>query len=83
MDNIEYNTADSGCQMMMKGDTFFLPAGAQQRFKAAKGIEAYVGAPIISPTTGEVIGHIVATDSQPVTDEKDQTAVLKIFAHCF
>ena len=52
MDNIEYNTADSGCQMMMKGDTFFLPAGAQQRFKAAKGIEAYVGAPIISPTTG-------------------------------
>ena len=80
MDNIEYNTADSGCQMMMKGDTFFLPAGAQQRFKAAKGIEAYVGAPIISPTTGEVIGHIVATDSQPVTDEKDQTAVLKIFA---
>jgi formate hydrogenlyase transcriptional activator len=80
MDNIEYNTADSGCQMMMNGDTFFLPAGAQKRFKGAKGIEAYIGAPIISPTTGQVLGHIAATDPNPVTEEKDQTAVLKIFA---
>ena len=80
MDNIEYNTNDSGCKMMMKGDTFFLPSGVQQRFKGAKGIEAYVGAPIISPTSGEVIGHIAATDTSPVADDKDQTAVLKIFA---
>ena len=80
LDNIEYNTNESGCQMMMKGDTFFLPAGAQQRFKAAKGIEAYVGAPIVSPVTGEILGHIAATDPKPAGDEKDQTAVLKIFA---
>jgi formate hydrogenlyase transcriptional activator len=80
MDNIEYNTADSGCRMMMKGDTFFLPAGAQKRFKGAAGIESYIGAPIISPVTGEVIGHIAATHSKPLSEEKDQTAVLKIFA---
>lgn len=80
MDNIEYNTADSGCSMMMKGDTFFLPAGAQKRFKGAKGIEAYIGAPITSPATGEILGHIAATDPNPVSTEKDQTAVLKIFA---
>lgn len=80
MDNIEYNTEDSGCSMMMKGDTFFLPAGAQRRFKAAKGIEAYIGAPIMSPVTGEILGHIAATDPHPVSNEKDQTAVLKIFA---
>jgi PAS domain S-box-containing protein len=80
LDNFEYNTNESGCQMMMNGDTFFLPAGAQKKFKAAKGIEAYVGAPIISPTTGEILGHIAATDPDPVPDEKDQTAVLKIFA---
>src|SRR5687767_9224280 len=79
-DNFEYNTNESGCQMMMNGDTFFLPAGAQKRFKAAKGIEAYIGAPIISPTTGEILGHIAATDPEPVSDEKNQTAVLKIFA---
>lgn len=80
MDNIEYNTEDSGCSMMMKGNTFFLPQGAQKRFKGAKGIEAYIGAPIISPASGEILGHIAATDPNPVSNEKDQTAVLKIFA---
>jgi formate hydrogenlyase transcriptional activator len=80
MDTIEYNTEDSGCSMMMKGDAFFLPAGAQKRFKGAKGLEAYIGAPIISPVTGEILGHIAATDPNPVSNEKDQTAVLRIFA---
>jgi PAS domain S-box-containing protein len=80
LDNFEYNTNESGCQMMMKGDTFFMPEGAQKHFPAAKGIEAYVGAPITHPATGEILGHIAATDPLPVTDEKNQTAVLKIFA---
>lgn len=80
MHNIEYNTQDSGCRMMMAGDTFFLPAGAQKLFKGAEGIEAYIGAPIMSPATGEILGHIAATDPHPVSNEKDQTAVLKIFA---
>lgn len=80
LDNFEYNTNESGCQMMMNGDTFFLPEGAQKRFPAAKGIEAYVGAPIISTKNGEILGHIATTDPNPVSNEKDQTAVLKIFA---
>ena len=81
MENIEYNTNESGCQMMMNGDTFFLPAGVQQRFKGAKGIEAYIGAPIVSPLSGEVLGHIAATDPNPVSEEKkEHVAVLKIFA---
>jgi PAS domain S-box-containing protein len=80
LDNIEYNTADSGCSMMMKGEPFFLPAGAQKLFPGAKGLEAYVGAPIINPVNGEIMGHIAAAHSQEVGDEKNQTAVLKIFA---
>ncbi len=80
LDNIEYNTSDSACQKMMDGEPYFLPAGAQKFYKAAKGIEAYVGAPILSPATGEVLGHIAVTDPNPVTDEKNHTAVLKIFA---
>ena len=80
LDNIEYNTADSGCSMMMTGQPYFLPKGAQDLFPAAIGIEAYVGAPIISPVNGEILGHIAATDSKPISDEKNQTAVLKIFA---
>ena len=80
LDNVEYNTADSGCSMMMTGQPYFLPSGAQNLFKGAKGIEAYVGAPIISPVNGEILGHIAVTDSKPISEEKNQTAVLKIFA---
>jgi len=80
LDNFEYNTNDSACQMMMEGNPYFIPEHAQLYFKAAKGIEAYVGAPIISPTTGEILGHIAVTDPNPVTEEKNQTAILKIFA---
>jgi len=80
LDNIEYNTAESGCSMMMTGQPYFLPRGAQDIFPAAKGFEAYVGAPIISPINGEILGHIAAISSQPVGEEKNQTAVLKIFA---
>ena len=80
LENVEYNTADSGCSMMMTGQPYFLPKGAQDLFPAAKGFEAYVGAPIINPVNGEILGHIAATNSTPVGEEKNQTAVLKIFA---
>jgi len=80
LENIEYNTNESACQMVMKGEPYFLSKGAQKIYKAAKGIESYVGAPILSHTTGEVLGHIAVTDPEPVGDEMNQTAVLKIFA---
>jgi len=80
IDNIEYNTNESGCSMMMTGQPYFLPKGAQNLFPAAKGIEAYVGAPIVNPVNGEILGHIAVTNSTPVGEDKNQTAVLKIFA---
>lgn len=80
LDNFEYNTSESGCRMMMNGETFFLPKGAQDCFPAAKGIEAYIGAPIMSPVSGEILGHIATTNTTPVTNEKDETQVLKILA---
>lgn len=42
--------------------------------------KAYVGVPISSPASGQVVGHIIALDPQPVTSGKGQTAILKIFA---
>ena len=80
LDNIEYNTNESACQMMMNGEPYFIKEGAQKYFKAAKGIEAYIGAPIISSATGEILGHIAATHTSPVTEEKNHTDILKIFA---
>jgi formate hydrogenlyase transcriptional activator len=80
LDNIEYNTNDSACRMMMGGDPYFIAAHAHEYFPAAKGIEAYVGAPIISPVSGEILGHIAAADTKPASEMKNQTAVMKIFA---
>ena len=80
LDNIEYDVEGSACSQMLKGKPFFLPSGVQSKFPGAKGIEAYIGSPIISPTTGELLGHIAATDVNPVGEEKNQTAILQIFA---
>lgn len=80
LDNIEYDVKGSACEMVLKGESFFLPSGTQKLFPGAIGIESYIGVPIISPTTGEMIGHIAASDPTPVTEEKNQTAILKIFA---
>jgi len=80
LDNIEYDVEGSACSQMLKGKPYFLPAGVQDKFPGAKGIESYIGSPIISPTTGELLGHIAATDVTPVTEEKNQTAILQIFA---
>jgi len=80
LDNVEYDVEGSACSQMLKGKPYFLPSGVQAKFPAAEGIEAYIGCPIISPTTGELLGHIAATDITPVTEEKNQTAILQIFA---
>ena len=80
LDNIEYDVKGSACSMLLKGEPYFLPSGVQKKFEGAKGIEAYVGVPIISPTRGEILGHIAATDPEPISEEKNQTAILKIFA---
>ena len=80
LNNIEYDVSGSACSPMLEGKPYFLPAGVQNKFPAARGIEAYIGSPIISPTTGELLGHIAATDVVPVAEEKNQTAILKIFA---
>ncbi|MBL7737592.1 MAG: sigma 54-interacting transcriptional regulator [Chitinophagaceae bacterium] len=80
LDNIEYDTADIPCEIIMQGKDFFMPAGVQAKYPKEKDIEAAVGVPIYSTRTGEIIGHILAVDPNPVTTEKNQAAILKIFA---
>lgn len=80
LDNIEYDTADIPCEIIMQGKDFFMPAGLEAKFPKEKDIESGVGVPIFSSKTGEVIGHILAVDPNPVTTEKNQTSILRIFA---
>lgn len=80
LDNIEYDTAGVPCEIIMQGKDFFMPEGVQLKFPKEEGIEAAVGVPIYSSKTNEVIGHILAVDPNPVTTERNQTAILRIFA---
>lgn len=80
LDNIEYSTSGLPCEIIMKGDDFFMARDVQKYFPKEKGIESYIGVPIVSPVSGQVLGHIIAVDPSSVTSENNQTAVLKIFA---
>ena len=80
LDNIEYDTREIPCEIIMRGEDFFMARDVEKYFPKEKGIESYVGVPILSPLNGEVIGHIIAVDPNPVTASNNQTAVLKIFA---
>ena len=80
LENIEYDVSGAPCELIMKGQDFFMDRGVEKFFPREKGIESFIGVPIFSPTNGEVIGHIIALDPQESTSEKNQTAILKIFA---
>src|SRR5690349_10718888 len=80
LDNIEYDTEGIPCEIIMQGKDFFMPSGVQEKYPKEAGIESAVGVPIYSTKSGEIIGHILAIDPNPVTAEKNQTAILKIFA---
>ncbi|MEP7317839.1 MAG: sigma 54-interacting transcriptional regulator, partial [Panacibacter sp.] len=80
LDNIEYDVAGIPCEIIMRGEDFFMAHDVQKHFPKEKGIESYVGVPIFSPVNGEVIGHIIAVDPNPVASENNQASILKIFA---
>ncbi len=51
-----------------------------QTFPKEKGLQSYVAVPIYSSATGEILGHIAALDDKPMTENQNQTSILKIFA---
>ena len=80
MDNIEYDTTGRPCELILQGKEVFIPKEVYKKFPEAKGIEAATGVPIYSSVSGKVIGHIIVSNLQPVTEESNQTTILKIFA---
>ena len=48
LDNIEYDTADIPCEIIMQGKDFFMPENVQAKYPKEKGIESAVGVPIYS-----------------------------------
>jgi len=80
LENVEYDKKGAPCEIVTEGKNFFCANGLEKSFPKEKGIQSWVAVPIFSPTTGKVIGQIAAFDEQPMSDEHNQTAILKIFA---
>jgi PAS domain S-box-containing protein len=64
----------------MEGKDFFCPNDLEKSFPREKGIQSWIAVPIFSPSTGKVIGNIAAFDRIPMTEDHNQTAILRIFA---
>ncbi len=80
LENIEYDTKGTPCEIVMQGKDFFCPDRLDETFPREKGIKSWVAVPIYSPSTGKVIGNIAAFDNIPMTNEQNQSVILKIFA---
>ena len=61
-ESFEYAIKGTPCEIVMEGKDYFCPVSLQKHFpsEAESGIESYLGVPIYSPSTGEIIGHIAA-----------------------
>src|SRR5882757_4630434 len=67
-ESFEYDIAGTPCEIVMQGKDYFCPESLQKQFphEDQGDIESYIGVPIYSPTSGEVIGHIAAFDNMPM-----------------
>ena len=80
LENFDYDTHGTPCEIVMQGEEFFYPDKLEERFPKEKGIQSWVAVPIYSPTTGKVIGNIAAFDNVPMTNDQNQMVILRIFA---
>jgi formate hydrogenlyase transcriptional activator len=80
LENVEYDLEGTPCEIVMKGKDYFCANELEKQFPKEKGIQSYVAVPICSPATGEVLGHIAGLDVVPMTNNQNQTSILKIFA---
>ncbi|MEO6719279.1 MAG: sigma 54-interacting transcriptional regulator [Ferruginibacter sp.] len=80
LENVEYDLEGTPCEIVMTGKDYFCACDLEKLFPKEKGIQSYVAVAIYHPSTGEVLGHIAALDDKPMTENQNQTSILKIFA---
>ncbi|MFA8434599.1 MAG: sigma 54-interacting transcriptional regulator [Marinifilaceae bacterium] len=79
LENIEYETKDTPCEIVMEGKDFVCSQDLEKEFPREKGFQFYFGVPIYD-SKKEVVGHIAGFDSQPRKLRKHELEILKIFA---
>src|SRR4051812_39223636 len=80
LEGFEYETLGTPCYLVMQGKEFFCANNLNISYPREKDIQSWVSVPIFSPTTKKPIGNIGAFDKVPMSNEQNQTAILRIFA---
>ncbi|HQR02437.1 MAG TPA: PAS domain S-box protein, partial [Ferruginibacter sp.] len=80
--NIEYDVEGTPCKLVMegKGNELFISSNLEENYPSEVGYDSYVSVPIYSPASGDVIGHIAALNDEPMSQELNQSSILRIFA---
>ena len=83
-DNFQYSITGTPCEGVLQGDVCFYPSGVQDSFPQDQdlktmGVQKLPWASLISQS-GEILGHLVAMDSQGMTTEFGAMSIIKLFA---
>jgi predicted ATPase/signal transduction histidine kinase len=78
-ENLEYELAGTPCEGVIKGGICYYPRNLEQLFPKQKGMESYLGAPLLN-SSGEVLGHLAVVHDRPMDLDPQTRAVFEIFA---
>jgi predicted ATPase/transcriptional regulator with GAF, ATPase, and Fis domain len=83
-ENVEFDVELTPCKKVVEGEVCYYPTNLQQLFPgdtdlAGLNAESYIGLPMFD-STGDVIGHLVVIDDEPMSDPTTAMSILRIFA---
>jgi formate hydrogenlyase transcriptional activator len=83
LDQVEYSLDGTPCTKVILGETCHYAQGVQELFPRDQdlvtlGVASYLAVPLKDPK-GQVLGHLVAMDSKPMTLTSDEIEVFKLF----
>lgn len=83
VDNVEFPVPNTPCERVFRGEIQVIKAGLQDLYPsegfAGMLAESYLGVPLVG-RSGEVLGHVVAMDDKPLSDERHNFSGLRTFA---
>ena len=83
-ENFRYAVEGTPCERVMQNEAYFCPRDAGSLFPRDQdlrslGIQAYLGVPVLG-SAGDVVGHLVAMDVNPMEPPRHSDWILKLFA---
>ncbi|MBX7222091.1 MAG: sigma 54-interacting transcriptional regulator [Blastocatellia bacterium] len=82
--NVEFNLPGTPCEFVLQGNFCHIPTGTAGRYPQDLGLvrlnaDGYLGVPLVAED-GQVLGHLVVFDDQPMPDEPRFLSIFQIFA---